>query len=171
MPADLRRLGEDAVQLTMQINEQKAYGFRLLDIVEAAKRDLFEMTEPSVSTKPSAEKWSAKEILGHLVDTTTNYHQRFIRAVGSGGLEFPGYEQDHWVKVHRYDDAIWVELVQLWGQFNKFLAHTIQNLPNEELDTRCTIGGGESVTLEFLIEDYIRHMLHHLSQIREAGRG
>jgi hypothetical protein len=154
----------------MVTNKQNAYGERLIELVEASKLELLELGEPGVSLSPSPGSWSAKQVLGHLFDSATNNHQRFVRAIGSGGLEFPGYDQDRWVAANRYQDAVWVELVQLWAQFNRFLAQVIGHLPAAELGTWCTIGDGEAVTLEFLIEDYIRHTQHHLGQIREVGR-
>ena len=40
---------------------------------------LNEMGEPAFSLKPAANKWSPKEIIGHLIDSATNNHQRFVR--------------------------------------------------------------------------------------------
>ena len=151
-------------------NVQHSYGFQLHQLVEGVKKELLELSEPSVSRRPSPEKWCAKEILGHLIDSAMNNHQRFIRAVNSGGLEFPGYDQDHWVRVHRYYDAIWLELIQLWTSLNRFIAHTLQEISIDDLFTKCWIGDGEPVSLEFLIGDYIRHIRHHLGQIREVCR-
>jgi len=53
---------------------------------------------------------------------------------------------------------------------DRHLAHVIRHVPAAALDVCCRIGEGESVTLRFLIEDYLRHLRHHLSQIAERRR-
>jgi hypothetical protein len=58
--------------------------------------------------------------------------------------------------------------VDLWRLYNRHLARVIRRVPGSALATPCTIGGGEPVTLGFVIEDYVTHMRHHLAQIREV---
>jgi hypothetical protein len=35
--------------------------------------------EPAFSLKQSPARWSQKEIIGHLIDSATNNHHRFVR--------------------------------------------------------------------------------------------
>jgi hypothetical protein len=58
-----------------------------------------------VALKPAPDRWSKKEILGHLIDSAANNHQRFVRAQGTPRLEFPGYEQEFWVATQAYASA------------------------------------------------------------------
>jgi hypothetical protein len=110
-------------------------------------------------------KWQKREILGHLIDSAYNNHQRFVRAPrGEGVFVWPGYEQDYWVVAGRYRTREWLELVELWVAANRHLAHTMEAVPAAALGTPCTIGG-EAGTLEWWMRDYIRHMRHHLAQI------
>src|SRR5437762_2779965 len=44
--------------------------------------------------------WSRKEILGHLIDSALNNHQRFVRAALDGSYNGPSYEQEGWVAMH-----------------------------------------------------------------------
>src|SRR5579872_3952278 len=69
------------------------------------------------------EKWSRKEILGHLIDSAANNHQRFVRLQIEDLLEFPGYQQNDWVSRQKYDARKWIELVELWSVYNRHLAH------------------------------------------------
>ena len=111
--------------------------------------------------------WSRKEVLGHLVDSALNNHQRFVRAQLSSELVFPGYEQERWVAIQAYRDRPWEGLVSLWTEANRHLAHVISRIPNDRLGTTCRIGEGAPVTLEFVARDYVRHLRHHLDQILE----
>ena len=114
--------------------------------------------------------WNAKQELGHLIDSAANNHQRFVRATLHGPYQGPGYAQDDWVRLHSYDRLPWAALVALWHQYNLLLAHLVEQIPGEALDTPCHIGAYEPNTLGFVIDDYVLHMQHHLDHLllREA---
>jgi len=122
-------------------------------------------SEHDAGERRAAGAWSRKEILGHLIDSATNNHQRFVRAQFADPFTWPGYEQDEWVLANRYDNRTWVELLDLWAATNRHLAHVIEHVPAGKLGTRCVIGSGDAVTLEWLMRDYLVHMRHHLAQI------
>jgi hypothetical protein len=127
------------------------------------------LTEAEVSGPRADDKWSRKEILGHLIDSAANNHQRFVRAQMVAAFEWPGYEQNEWVRAHGYRDQTWTELLGLWLALNGHVARVIELVPDSKADTRCTIGGGDAVTLEWLMRDYVRHLRHHLAQILEPA--
>jgi len=115
-------------------------------------------------------KWSRKEVLGHLVDSAANNHQRFVRAAlidatSHGELSFPDYEQARSVALQGYQAFGWDGLVALWEGYNRFLAHVLHCLPESCADVRCAIGAKEPVALAFLAEDYVVHLQHHLGQV------
>ncbi|MBI2688758.1 MAG: DinB family protein [Acidobacteria bacterium] len=113
-------------------------------------------------------KWTRIEILGHLVDSAANNHQRFVRAIAEGDIEWPGYDQVAMVRVQQFGRANPVQIIALWESFNLFLARLIGLIPDERLGAKCSIGGHAPVTLEFLAADYVAHMQHHLRQIFEG---
>jgi len=141
---------------------------QLLQIVKSAEASLQQVPEKDSATPILKGGWSRKQVLGHLIDSASNNHQRFVRASLQGALEFPGYDQDGCVRVQAIQQAPWTALVALWVAYNRFLAHVIAHLPEEKLEAACRIGSGKPVTLHFLVEDYVAHMLHHLGQIGAA---
>ena len=137
----------------------------LLHTIEEAVTRL-RATEPERTTfKASEATWSAREVLGHLLDSAVNNHQRFVRAQQVSEFSFPGYEQTFWVRSQHYQGSSWLELVELWYLYNRHLAHVIRHIPADQWDTPCTIGTSEPVTLGFIVEDYLPHLKHHLSQV------
>jgi hypothetical protein len=140
---------------------------QLRSAVEEASGRLRAITDAEAAKRPSLHKWSKKEILGHLIDSASNNHQRFIRAQLEKRLSFPGYEQEGWNRTQRYQDAGWENLVDLWTAYNRHLCHVIRIIPTGRLSNTCVIGNGDPVTLDFLVEDYLRHLQHHLAQIFE----
>jgi hypothetical protein len=120
---------------------------------------------PDPGRNPSPGKWSPKEELGHLLDSAANNHQRIVRVQIQGGLAMPGYEQEEWVRRHGYRQRDWQELIQLWSALNRQLLAAAEAVPDPAWRHTCTVAGSEPLTLQFVFEDYLRHMLHHLQHI------
>ena len=110
-------------------------------------------------------RWSPKEILGHLIDSAGNNHQRFVRAQIFPSLDDPGYDQDNWVAVQNYAAESWPDLIQLWLLFNRHLLHVMRTVREDALDTPISIRGAAPVPLSDVMIDYVRHLEHHLEQI------
>jgi len=126
--------------------------------------------------KASVSKWSKKEILGHLIDSAYNNHQRFLRANAQNNLVFQGYDQDEWVIKNNYQNRSRKDVLNTWITVNRHLGILIESLPNEVL-TRQTqthnfhkicmnlLKEKETSTLSYLIWDYLFHIEYHLNQI------
>ena len=124
------------------------------------------VTETEASAAPlSADAWSKKEELGHLIDSATNNRVRFVKAALEGSYEGPLYAQDDWVRLHGYAGMPWADIVDLWFQYNLLLSRLVKGIPDERLKAECKIGYGAPVTLGFLIADYVLHMQHHVDHI------
>jgi hypothetical protein len=135
--------------------------------VDAARPRLAALDAKTVTHRPAADRWTIAEVIGHLIDSAANNHQRFVRAQFVEELVFPKYEQNEWVAAQYFNDCDWQSLVELWHQYNHHLAHVIEHVKAEALDRRCIIGPYNPVTLGFLIEDYVVHLKHHLRKIEE----
>jgi hypothetical protein len=133
--------------------------------LESALPRLRKLTEADVTRDRGAGKWIKKEILGHLIDSAANNHQRFVRAPMADPFVGPGYDQRAWVSLHRYRDRPWTELVDTWAGLNRQVAFAIESVPADRRGIRCLIGDNEPATLEWWIQDYVRHLRHHLAQI------
>ena len=137
----------------------------LVRVVDSTASRLSEIDAISAATKPAPEKWSIKEIIGHLIDSAANNHQRFVRAQYGEPLVLPGYAQDFWVLAQGYSESPWPELVDYWRLYNRHLARVMKRVPSEVLSVECRIGPYEPVPLGFLMEDYVAHLKHHLAQV------
>ena len=124
--------------------------------------------ETRTAQRPRPGKWCAREIVGHLIDSACNNHRRFIIGQSSETAKFDGYEQNEWVARQRYDTAPWRDLVALWTAYNRHLAH-VMTCTSEDAAARSALSpdGTGSVTIAFLMEDYVRHLRHHLAQLRD----
>ena len=156
------------------------YVIELFEAIEQATPALLAIGDEANRRRPAPGKWSPREIIGHLVDSASNNHQRFVRARWQEDLIFAGYAQDDWVEAQRYQEAPWEDLVALWGSFNRHLArvmaatpeavrtkpHRRHNLNRIAWETR---EADEQATLDDFMRDYVAHLKHHLAQILPAG--
>ncbi|MGD0653728.1 MAG: DinB family protein [Thermoguttaceae bacterium] len=137
----------------------------LTQVVQSAAERLRSISAAEAGFKPSESKWSKKEVIGHLIDSAANNHQRFVRAQQASELVSPAYDQEKWVIVQDYNSTSWPDLKELWRLYNLHLAHVIRRIPAEKLGIKCTIGGKEPVTLGNIIDQYLVHLKHHLDKI------
>jgi hypothetical protein len=150
----------------------------LLATVDRACDELRTVDPAVVAWRPAPGHWSAKEIIGHLIDSAANNHQRFVRARWQDDLIFAGYRQDDWVDSQDYQSAEWDDLLVLWRQYNRHLARVMAGTPpailrrlhaRHNLDEIAwrTVPVTQPATLEYFMSDYVGHLHHHLAQLRE----
>lgn len=151
------------------------YVVELRRTIELARARLMRVSERDSATRPAPGKWSRKEILGHLIDSAANNHQRFVRAGFQDSLVFPGYDQDEWVRAQRYQEAQWRALIDLWASYNAHIAHVMESIP-DEIRSRArahhnlheiawkTVPASEATTLDDFMRDYVGHLKHHLDR-------
>ena len=132
--------------------------------VERAAGRFRNLSEADVSRDRGAGRWLMKEMLGHLIDSAANNHQRFVRAQFTNPFVWPGYDQADLGAPAPLRERPWTELVNLWLALNLHVAAVIEHVPTEKLQTPCTIGDHEPASLEWWMHDYLRHLRHHLEQ-------
>jgi hypothetical protein len=136
----------------------------LLSALKIADR-LRNIDDAAASKRPAPGKWSKKEILGHLIDSAANNHQRFVRLQLTPRIDLPGYDGDEWVRIQRYQERSWHEIIELWQVYNTQLATLIRGVDPATLQHVWHMPDGKEVDLEFIMRDYVVHLRHHLEQI------
>ena len=120
--------------------------------------------DETFSSKPSPDKWSKKEILGHLIDSATNNHQRFIR-IQYEHEPVVSYDQNKWNELNNYNQFSKSQLIQFWLMYNQHLVEVFNMIPEDNLCRLGTSKDGQKHTLRFYVEDYFTHLEHHLKQL------
>lgn len=136
---------------------------RLNYIIDKVPSILTAIGEENMSLKPLPNKWSKKEIIGHLIDSATNNHQRFVRGQFEHHPEIR-YDQNKWNEFSFYQEIDSNQIVSFWTIYNKQLLEIISRIPTENLKKQIKVGDN-SLTIELLIVDYVEHLEYHLKQV------
>jgi hypothetical protein len=145
--------------------EIEALRAKLLSAVEGSRPRLEAISEQEAGQPLKPSGWSRKQTLGHLIDSASNNHQRFVRCLLEGGLAgWPSYKQDAWVETGHYQEAPWAGLVEFWCGYNRVLERILRHASAEKLKLRCQVGESDQ-SLGEVAEMYVKHMEHHLEQI------
>ena len=111
-------------------------------------------------------KWSRKEELGHLIDSAHSNLRRFVVAQYEVNPKIV-YNQDFWNHACNYQHQSSQQLITLWQLLNQQIAEVLHSMPETNYKRTCDTGKGttELHSLEWLADDYVKHLLHHLHHI------
>jgi hypothetical protein len=141
----------------------------LAGTIDRAAPALRQTSDQEASAPALPGGWSQKQVIGHLIDSASNNHQRFVRAALAGSLVWPGYDQNGCVSVQAFQLASWPMLLDAWEALNRLLVHVLAHLPAESASASCRIGEQDPIPLAQLARQYVEHMQHHLDRIAHAG--
>ncbi|PXV59368.1 hypothetical protein CLV62_13734 [Dysgonomonas alginatilytica] len=137
--------------------------------IETWEPVLTDLPIDTIGERKNKQSRTVKQILGHLVDSASNNHQRMVRLQYNRYLEFPDYRQDNdlWIVVQDYQHADWINLVQLWKFYNLHIIHVIKSVDNTKLNNYWNDFEGSRVSLNDMINGYLFHLNFHLNEIEE----
>ena len=149
---------------------------RLRAALDAAEPRLRAISDTDSALPLAPGKWSPRQIIGHLIDSAGNNHQRFVRAALQDDMVFPPYAQEEWVQLQRYQEGSWSDLLTLWLAFNRHLVQVMAAIPRDvrervrtthNLDQIATYAppSANDATLEYFMLDYVDHLERHMRQI------
>ncbi len=145
-------------------------------LIDRGAADLLQIREKDSAVRARPGAWSPREVVGHLIDSASVNHERFVRARLQDDLVFAGYDQDVWVANQDYQNESWSGLITLWRVFNVHIAHLMEVTPESarfeerakhNLDEIAwkTVPRGEATTLDYFMADYVGHLKQHLRQV------
>jgi len=141
----------------------------ILDVINKWEPKLAALPEDVITGRRNSQGRTIKEILGHLVDSASNNHQRMVRLQYIPNLDFPDYQQDNdlWIAIQDYQNADWITIIQLWKYYNLHIVQVIKSVDLSKLNNSWQSFEGDIVTLSQLIEGYLGHMDLHFNEIQE----
>ncbi len=142
----------------------QSIAFELEAVIDQHIAALQAMLKEKMAYKPSPSKWSKKEIMGHMIDSAQNNIRRFIVSQYEDTPHII-YKQDNWVAISNYQNYDIADLVNLWYLLNKHVIVILKNMQPQIMQRECRTESPK--TIEWLAQDYVRHLKHHLYQVLE----
>jgi hypothetical protein len=146
----------------------------ILKIIATEELLLNSLSVETITSRRNKQNRTIKQILGHLIDSASNNHQRIVRLQYSRYLLFfPDYRQDNdlWIALQDYQHADWTNLIQLWKFYNLHLVQVIRSVHTTHLNSYWCDFEGSKVTLKEMIEGYLEHLRLHVGEIHELVGG
>jgi len=137
----------------------------LRELIERLPERLRAVSAEQAAHKSAPNAWSKKEELGHLLDSAANNYQRIVRIQLEEKPAMPSYDGDAWVELQRYQERDWTSLIELWQALNRQLLAAAEAAAGGSWSRTCTIGDSQPLTLQFVFDDYVDHMVHHLKHM------
>ena len=155
--------------MNTQLTELSRVASEIEDAVDNVLQQSSDLPEALLLFKPTESAWCIKEVVGHLIDSASNNHQRMVRLQVKDRLVFPDYQHDNdkWVRLQVYTKRPWPELLALWQHFNRHIAHLIRSVDASCLKHVWIQDSKSPISLVNLMRDYLRHLRLHLDQIDE----
>lgn len=131
---------------------------------------LLNFSDEVIESRKNSQKRTIKEILGHLIDSTSNNIHRIVHLqYQESPFSFPNYatfgNNDRWISIQDYQHEDWGNIVQLWKYLLLHFCHVIKNIDRSKLDNEWISGPNEVITLRAMVLGFPEHLLLHLSEI------
>ena len=141
----------------------------ILRYIDLWEQKLTELPVDTITNRRNQQNRTIKQILGHLIDSAANNHQRMIRLQYNERLNFPDYQQDNdlWIALQDYQNADWNIIIQLWKYYNLHMIQVIKSVDQSKLNNSWQSFEDITVTLQQMIEGYLGHIDLHFGEIQE----
>lgn len=124
------------------------------------------LSEEQAASRYAPDKWSLKEVVGHMLDTERIFGHRAFRFARNDQTALPGFEQDDYVRAGNFDKRRMSDLVDEFEQVRRANLCLLRSLDNEAW-LRRGIASDNEVSVRALAYILAGHETHHLKIIRE----
>lgn len=143
------------------------------DIVETLRSQLEatvalarSLAEATGAHRYAPEKWSIREVLGHMADTERIMAYRALRVARGDMTPLPGFDENLYVRNARFDERTLASLADELALVRQATIGLIAQLDDEEL-SRTGTANGAPITARALAWIIAGHERHHLAILRE----
>lgn len=124
------------------------------------------LSEASGEFRYAPDKWSIKEMLGHLTDSERVFAYRALRIARNDRTPIEGFEQDDYVRYGSFHQCRLAELVEEFEHVRQASLDLFRNL-NQEAWMRRGIANKNEISVRALAYIVAGHELHHRNVLRE----
>ena len=121
--------------------------------------------EAQANSRYAPDKWSIKELVGHVIDSERIFAYRALRFARNDNTPLPGFEQDDYVANAAFSE---IPLADLAAEFDSLRRTTVYMFKSLAADAWLRTGSanGDDVSVRALAHIIAGHELHHVSILR-----
>lgn len=123
-------------------------------------------SEQDANCRYAPEKWSIKQVLGHIIDTERIFAYRVLRFARNDQTPIEGYEQDDYVRNASFENRRWIDLLEEFRSVRNATLTLLRGL-DEASWTRRGIANKNEISVRALVYVVAGHELHHVSILQQ----
>ena len=112
------------------------------------------------------DKWSIKQIVGHITDHERIKIFRAFLMSRNEAVQLWGYDQNQLVDNSRFEELTWQQLVADFQNVRNASISFVEALSENQLKI-IGMAGQHEITLEDFLKSIIGHEMHHINSIKE----
>jgi uncharacterized damage-inducible protein DinB len=112
------------------------------------------------------EKWSVREVLGHLIDAERIFAYRALCIARNDRTELPGFEQDDYVPAAQFDLRPWADLLEEFDAVRHSNVLMFRGLGREAWQRQGVVNGN-AMSVRAAAYVIAGHELHHMRVLHE----
>lgn len=144
-------------------------GDQLGEQVSEVERLLRPLDDTEALARYAPDKWSVKEVLGHLIDAERIFGYRLLRIARGDGTPLPGFDENAYVPAGRFDERPLKTLVAEFHAVRESSRRLVDGIPPAAWLRRGE-ASGKAITARALAYIMVGHVAHHLGVLRERYR-
>ena len=123
------------------------------------------LSEEQADSRYAPDKWSIKEVVGHVLDTERIFGHRAFRFARNDQAALPGYEQDDYVRAGNFGKRQLSELADEFEHVRRANLLLLRSL-DDEAWLRRGVANDSEVSVRALAYILAGHETHHMQIIR-----
>ena len=152
---------------------EKVPGERIGEYLAAQAQEVERLLAPlddaAARFRYAPDKWSLKEVLGHLSDVERVFAYRLLRIGRADTTPLPGFDENAYVPPAEFDARPVAELVREFQAVRAATIALLDGLPAAAWERRGE-ASGKSISTRALAYIIVGHVTHHLGVLRERYR-
>jgi uncharacterized damage-inducible protein DinB len=127
------------------------------------------LSDEQAQFRYAPDKWSVKELVGHLTDGERIFAYRLLRIGRGDTTPLPGFEENDYVRAQHSDDRSLKDLLEEWAVVRDGTSTLVRSLPPTDWTNQGT-SNDAPMSARALLYIILGHTEHHLSVLTDRYR-
>jgi hypothetical protein len=124
------------------------------------------LSEAQVEARYAPDKWTVKEVIGHMADTERVMQYRALGVARGDAASFPSFEQDDYARTSGHGARTWSSLLDELKCVRQSSIHLFRHLDEASLDRLGSVNNNPT-TARAIGYVILGHERHHLAILKD----